>query len=52
MSNEELRRTVELLMRYGDAKFGDEWWPSNAAGWIGNANAAELSGLLERLPVT
>lgn len=50
MSAEDLERLVELLMRYGEAKFGDEWWPSNADAWTGTDDAAELAELLERLP--
>jgi hypothetical protein len=26
----ELERTIELLLAYGTARFGDEWWPGNA----------------------
>jgi hypothetical protein len=27
---EILERTIELLLAYGTARFGDEWWPGNA----------------------
>lgn len=40
-------RTIELLNEYGNAKFGDDWWPSNAAAWIGTEKARELAGLLD-----
>jgi hypothetical protein len=39
-------RVVTLLNQYGAAKFGDEWWPSNADAWIGQAEADELAALL------
>jgi hypothetical protein len=39
-------RTIELLRRYGRAKFGDEWWPGNARHWLG-AEGRELEYLLD-----
>jgi hypothetical protein len=39
-------RTIELLCRYGRAKFGDEWWPGNARDWLG-AEGRELEYLLD-----
>jgi hypothetical protein len=41
-----LERTIELLRRYGEAKFGDEWWPGNARNWIGE-QGRELEYLLD-----
>lgn len=42
-------RVIALLQQYGSAKFGDEWWPSNANAWIGQAEADELAALLGEL---
>jgi hypothetical protein len=42
----ELTRTRDLLLEYGTAKFGDEWWPGNARNWIG-AQGRELEYLLD-----
>jgi hypothetical protein len=42
-----LRRLVGLLNQYGAAKFGDEWWPGNAAAWLSLDEAAELATLQE-----
>ena len=39
----------ELLSAYGEAKFGDEWWPGNARGWISNEKAARLDELTDKL---
>ena len=39
-------RIIELLNRYGKAKFGDEWWPGNASRYLPEAEAAELNRLL------
>ena len=36
----------DLLNEYGDARFGDEWWPTNARAWIGEGRARTLEGLL------
>jgi hypothetical protein len=41
----ELERTIELLLAYGAAKFGDEWWPGNARNWI--PDGRELEYLLD-----
>ena len=41
-----LERTIELLNAYGNAKFGDEWWPGNARNWIGE-DGRELEHLLD-----
>lgn len=41
-----LLRLSELLRKYGQAKFGDEWWPGNARAWIPQAEAIELGELL------
>ena len=43
-------RLINLLNEYGDAKFGDEWWPGNAGPWIGAEKGDELASLLERVP--
>jgi len=29
-----LQREIELLNKYGEAKFGDEWWPAMAGHWM------------------
>ena len=42
----ELERTIELLLAYGTARFGDDWWPGNARHWIG-ADGRELEYLLD-----
>jgi hypothetical protein len=42
----DLRRTIELLGAYGEAKFGDEWWPGEPTAWLPADEAAELIGLL------
>jgi hypothetical protein len=42
-----LERTVELLLAYGEAKFGDEWWPGNASNWLTDGRGAELEQLLD-----
>jgi hypothetical protein len=39
-------RTIELLCRYGQVKFGDDWWPGNARHWLG-AEGQELEYLLD-----
>jgi hypothetical protein len=44
-----LRRLVDLLNQYGTAKFGDEWWPGNAAAWLSPEAAGELATLHEAL---
>jgi len=40
-------RTVELLNAYGEAKFGDEWWPGNARAYLTDGRGEELERLLE-----
>lgn len=40
-------RLLMLLTEYGEAKFGDEWWPGNAGDWIGEAKGLELARLLD-----
>ncbi|TKG62375.1 MULTISPECIES: hypothetical protein [Pseudonocardiaceae] len=40
-------RVIELLNQYGQAKFGDEWWPGNADSWLDQADADELATLLD-----
>jgi len=39
-------RIIELLSKYGERKFKDDWWPGNAEPHIGEAGA-ELEELLE-----
>lgn len=42
-------RVIELLNQYGQAKFGDEWWPGNADAWLNQPDADELATLLDEL---
>ena len=49
---ERSRRLAGLLNQYGTAKFGDEWWPGNAAAWLPADAAAELATLQEQEGVT
>lgn len=39
-------RLLELVNRYGHAKFGDEWWPGAADAWLDAQDATELADLL------
>jgi hypothetical protein len=39
-------RRIALLNAYGQARLGDDWWPSNASAWIGDADGDELAELL------
>jgi hypothetical protein len=39
-------RTVELLNEYGQAKFGDEWWPGSPWAYLGRERGDELCRLL------
>ena len=41
----ELERTIELLLAYGTARFGDEWWPGNARNHM--PDGRELEYLLD-----
>jgi hypothetical protein len=41
MTHKEQAELVALLNEYGEAKFGDEWWPGNAASWLGNEEEYE-----------
>jgi hypothetical protein len=43
-------RMLALLNEYGDARFGDEWWPGNAGAWIGEVKAQELRDLMDAEP--
>jgi hypothetical protein len=45
---DEPRELVELLNKYGEAKFGDEWWPGNPDAWLGSEDAQRLSELSAR----
>jgi len=37
---------ARVLLAYGDARFGDEWWPVDARPWIGEEAAGKLSAQL------
>ena len=39
-------RTVKLLNEYGQAKFGDEWWPGSPWAYLGRERGDELCRLL------
>jgi hypothetical protein len=41
------RRLAALLCKYGKAKFGDEWWPSNPGPHLPEGEAAELEALTQ-----
>lgn len=43
----DLERKVELLTKYGEKKFGDEWWPGSAGdgGYLTVDEAWELDDL-------
>lgn len=41
-----VEKTVSLLNEYGDARFGDEWWPANARAWLGENEALDLERML------
>lgn len=43
----DVDRLLTLLGEYAEAKFGDEWWPSNALEWISEEHASELACLYE-----
>ena len=45
--SDPLTRLIKLLQEYGEAKFGNEWWPSNADPWLGPDKGQELAELLE-----
>lgn len=45
-----MSRLIDLLNQYGNAKFGDEWWPGCAEAWLPADDAAELAALLEGGP--
>jgi hypothetical protein len=49
VTKEEIIEMITLINEYGDAKFGDEWWPGNANGWIGDEKGNRLSELLEKV---
>jgi hypothetical protein len=49
MTPAEVAELYQLLNEYGNAKFGDEWWPGNAAVWIGEQQAARLDELTDKL---
>lgn len=36
-------RMIELLDRYGDREFGEEWWPQDARAWLDADKARELA---------
>jgi hypothetical protein len=39
-------RIIELLNEYGEAKFGDEWWPGSPWQWIGRTKGDEFCRLM------
>jgi hypothetical protein len=43
----EQRELESLLHAYGEAKFGDEWWPGNAEMYLPADKAQRLAELLE-----
>ncbi len=47
MTDKKTDELIDLLNKYGEAKFGDEWWPGNASAWIDKEKAARLEELLE-----
>lgn len=42
-------KVIELLNRYGDREFGEEWWPLDARAWMEPDKAKALSEAL-RVP--
>lgn len=38
---------VDLLGQYGDAKFGDEYWPGNPGPWLPREQAIRLAELTD-----
>lgn len=44
---EKLKRTIELLHAYGEARLGDDWWPGNAKPHLGEEKGGELEALLD-----
>jgi hypothetical protein len=49
LTRDEMVELYELLGEYGNAKFGDEWWPGNAEAWLPQDRADRLAELTERL---
>jgi hypothetical protein len=48
MAPETLQEMISLLNDYGNAKFGDDWWPGDAYGYLSDKQAARLSELIAR----
>lgn len=46
-AQQQLLWLIELLGKYAEAKFGDEWWPGNASAWIGPVLGQELTEMLD-----
>jgi hypothetical protein len=46
MTRKDEARTVELLNEYGQARFGDEWWPGSPWAYLGRERGDELCRLL------
>lgn len=42
-------RFVDFLMAYGEAKFGDEWWPSMARHYLSAEQLANFSDVLAEI---
>lgn len=48
----DVARMVALFGKYGQAKFGDAWWPGNAQPWLGETRGMELEELLDHVDVS
>lgn len=40
-------KAIEAIIQYGDARFGDAWWPQNSRTWLGEKAALELEDKLK-----
>lgn len=45
----QVRRFAELVSAYGEAKFGDEWWPGDAVSFIGVGGGHELARMFDEV---
>jgi hypothetical protein len=36
-------RVIEFLNTYGEAKFGDEWWPGACDSWLSDEQLREFA---------
>lgn len=45
----DMREAVELLNRYGEARFGDDWNPEHAESVLDDSTAAKLRQRLRQL---